>query len=226
MKPVRSVFFLALCATLVVSFFIAYDMSARAENPPPTGRKLNHPNQSSLPRPILGGFRTIQLGGDADWTCLANDDEGGFLVPWYTPVEVSMAGAGWLCLSMTIDGGHIAIDTTTGVVTDSHGNDGFATCTKTQASGYYSFVTDRWAFNPPRAGTAVLRSDGLCASDFDGGVNADNGAPCRTDIECHADGGSFACAGGTLDGGTDRSSDIDGAYLCWTSGAVNGVHIE
>lgn len=221
----RHALLLGLAAVMVVALFVAGDMAARADNSLPTNRPSKHPNQSSVGRTRVGGYRTIALGADAEWTCLANDDQGGFLIPWYSAVEVSGAGGGWACFSMTIAGGDIAIDTTTGAITDSQGNDGLGPCFRLQSGRLYAQVLDPWNFTSATAN--VLRRQGVCVDNFDAGINSHTGAPCRTNDECHSDGGAQICYGGA-DGGTNEiaTGRIAGAYLCWTSGAVDGVHIE
>lgn len=218
----------ALVAWLQVSLMITGGVVAwsafsesLAENTLPTNRPSKHPNQSSIGRTRLGGFRTVQLGGDADWTCLANQaGTGGFVIPWNTSVEFSGAAGGWACFSMVIDGVDIAIDSTTGVITDGAGGDGLGTCFRMQAGRLYTQILEASHFTN---GGQMLRADGVCAPDA-----GPTGAPCRQDNECAGVDGGVTCYGGTLDGGIDQigAGNITGAYACWTSGAVDGVHLE
>lgn len=192
-----------------------------ADNSLPTNRNSRHPNQQSIGRTRIGGLRTVQLGGDADWTCLANESNGGLLVPWYTSVEFSGAAGGWACFSMTIDGVDIAINTTSAVITDGAGNDGLGTCFRMQAGRMYTQILEPSHF--VTASTSVLRRDGVCAPDA-----GPTGAPCANDDECAGVDGGVTCYGGTTDGGTDQiaAGNVLGAYVCWTSGAIDAVHLE
>lgn len=223
---------LGLAAVIPTALTVAYDMSARAETDLVDQRSSKHPNQSSVGRPQVCGLSATTFGGDSDWNCLVDENNFPLVVPWYSIVEAQGAAAGRWCISMAIDGADIAIDQATGVVTDTAAGhaDGKAICKRTSATSHHTLVLDPYQF--VQSG-AVLRRDGVCVTDYDGGINSHTGAPCGDSNECGAtDGGGAYCVGGGADGGINPASNqiatarVRGAYVCWTSGALEDVCLE
>lgn len=234
----RAVLIAMMLAAALVSALVAYDV-ARAENQVPQDRPSKHPNQQSVGRLFKGHFRTTTHGGDTEWVCLANSAGGGDVVPWNSIVQVHGAADGFFCFTMTIDGDEIAIDTTTGVITDSVGPDGAGSCHKITDGETQTWILDPFPFADKTNG--VMRRDGVCLADA-----GYTGAPCVDNDECDGPDAGLTCYGGTVDGGVadgghndagtyqgttnypgiTQAHRIKGAYVCWTAGAVDGVHVE
>lgn len=209
---------IAAAMALTLATFIFFEGSAGAENSITTKRFSFHPARGSVGTVEKGHFRTAQNGADVNWTCWANDSGEGELIPynslvtWHCP-----APGGVVCLSQTINGADIALNTTTGVITDSgttagSGNDGAGSCF--YCTGYFAQVLSAQTFFDPEA---VLRRTGVCQITA---TSAFTGAPCRATTECDT--------GQTCETTTDHlnSGDITGAYTCWADGVVSYVTAE
>ena len=189
-----------------------------AENTVTQNRPSRHPAREGVGSVQKGHFRTVQNGADVNWTCWANAAGEGELIPWYALVTAHCPSPGGvLCLSMTINGADIALNTTTGIITDTGvgagaGTDGAGTCFL--CTGYFSQVVDRQVFVDPNA---VLRRTGVCQITA---TSALTGAPCRATTECDT--------GQTCETTTDHltNSDITGVYACFANNVANYLTVE
>lgn len=214
---------LAVVAALLVP------LTASADNPiTPAKDTAKHPNQSALQRTRHGSLRLVQVGADADWACLATPHSTDvhpaatvpLAVPYYTAVQFKGSNTGgWFCFSQTPNGTDIALDTTTGVITDSAAGapDGAASCFYIPANGTYAEVLDPSHF--AHSTLSVLRRTDVCETA--GNVEHSPGRPCRVDLDCAGTGSSTDICDLTPD-----SVLIGSAYVCGQSTAVSSIELD
>lgn len=214
---------LRLCAVLACVLLPA---AAFADNPiTPTRQRAAHPNQSALQRTRIGHNRTVQIGADADWTCLAMPAQGDAatctttctapqIIPWYSVVQFkASASGGAVCFSQTPNGTDITFTPAQMVVADAQGPDGAASCFYLEPNQPYAEVLDPAHF--ASSTLSVLRRTGICESA--GGV--ENGRPCRVDLDCGA--GTDVC-----DTTPETLTGPIGGYVCGVAGAWASVEID
>ena len=189
-----------------------------AENQISTKRASFHPARGSVGSIEKGHLRTVQNGSDVNWTCWADGDGEGEIIPWESLVTWHCPSPGGIvCLSMTINGTDITLNTTTGIITDAATTRGFTSGAAPDGAGTCFFCNGYFAQQLSKAIFAdttnvVLYRDGVCTDPA--------GAPCRADSECDT---AATC---TVSGNAYTSGAITGAYTCWADGVVSYVTAE
>lgn len=185
----------------------------------PASNRVFHPTADKVGSVKRGHFRSAIRGGDSNWTCWTDADGEGEIIPWNTLVTWHCPTAGIVCFTMTIEGGDIQLNTSTGVITDSATNRGFSagaapdgagTCF--MCDGYFAQVLSKAPFMDT-VNTPLIR-DGVCSDPA--------GAPCRQASDCDVS------ETATCDVSVDqiRSGAILGAHTCWEEGIVDFVTME